>query len=166
MYKRNAAIAIALIAAACTPIAFAGPGRHRASADNSQLRLYAVVTGTTTVDVDRDGKSSIGDLVVLQAADYDKAGGKQIGTGTSICVVTDAAAGNYDCQGSDALPGGEIREAGRILGSDPTHFHFAVIGGTDKYRGGRGQLDGTFLDPNFSQASLLFTLTGQGGANR
>ena len=56
------------------------------------------------------------------------------------------------------LPGGEIREVGRVLGSDPTHFHWAVTGGTDKYRGVAGQLDGTFVDSQLTQAAITVSL--------
>jgi len=73
-------------------------------------------------------------------------------------VAIDATAGNFDCQGSDVLPGGEIREVGRVLGSDPTHFHWAVTGGTDKYRGVAGQLDGTFVDSQLTQAAITVSL--------
>jgi hypothetical protein len=152
--SRRAAAAAVLVAAACTPVALADSGNH--SGDGGHLKLFAVVTNATSIDVDRDGEASVGDQLLLQVADYDKAGGEQIGTGTSVCVSTDP--GNYDCQGSDALPGGELREAGRVLASDPTHFHWAVIGGTGKYRGVGGQLDGTFTDANFTQAEITFTL--------
>ena len=157
MFNKTSVIAIAItIGAVFAAASFASD--NRTSHHARQLTVFAVVTAFTQVDVDGDGKLSVGDELVLQANDYDKPGGTQIGTGTVTCVAIDATAGNFDCQGSDVLPGGEIRESGRVLGSDPTHFHWAVTGGTDKYRGAGGQLDGTFVDSQLTQATATFTL--------
>jgi hypothetical protein len=157
MFNKTSAIAIAItIGAVFAAASFASA--NRTSHHMRQLTFFAVVTAYTQVDVDGDGKLSVGDTLVLQASDYDKPGGTQIGTGTVTCVTIDAKAGNFDCQGSDVLPGGEIRESGRVLGSDPTHFHWAVTGGTDKYRGVTGQLDGTFVDSQLTQATVAVTL--------
>jgi hypothetical protein len=157
MFNRTSVIAFAItIGAVFAAAAFASD--NRTSHHTRQLTVFAVSTAFTQVDVNGDGKLSVGDELVLQTNDYDKPGGKQVGTGTVTCVTIDATAGNYDCQGSDVLPGGEIRESGRVLGSDPTHFHWAVTGGTDKYRGVLGQLDGTFVDSQLTQATITFTL--------
>ena len=51
-----------------------------------------------------------------------------------------------------------IREAGSLLGSDPTHLHWAIIGGIDKYRGASGQVDGTFVDAKHTQPDTTVTL--------
>ena len=157
MFSKTSVIAIAItIGAVFAAASFASD--NRTAHHPRPLTAFAVVTAFTQVDVDGDGKLSVGDELVLQANDYDKPGGTQIGTGTVTCVAIDAAAGNFDCQGSDVLPGGEIRESGRILGSDPTHFHWAVTGGTGSYRGAGGQLDGTFVDSQLTQATITFTL--------
>src|SRR4051812_20880750 len=126
MFNKTSVIAIAMaIGAVFAAASYASENRASHHA-RGQLSFFAVVTAYTPVDVDGDNKVSVGDELVLQANDYDKPGGTQIGTGTVTCIVIDATAGNYDCQGSDVLPGGEIREAGRVLGSDPTHFHWAI----------------------------------------
>jgi hypothetical protein len=122
------------------------------------LKIFGVVTATTQVDVDGDHTFSVGDQVIGVTKDYDKAGGTQIGRGTFLCTVVDATAGDFDCQGSDVLPGGEIRQAGRALGGDPTHFSWAVTGGTGKYMGVGGQIDGSFIDAQLTQANVTFTL--------
>jgi hypothetical protein len=157
MFNKTSVVALAItIGAVFAAASFASdthPFKHA-----RQLTIFAVTTSFTPVDVDGDGKASVGDAIVLLTADYDKQGGTQIGSGTVTCVATDIAANNYDCQGSDVLPGGEIREAGRAVGSDPTHFHWAVIGGTERYSGARGQLDGTFVDAQLSQATATFSL--------
>ena len=158
MRNMTSAVAIAIaitIGAVFTAASFASGSR---TAHHRQLTFFAVVTAYTQVDVDGDGALSVGDELVLQADDYDKAGGTQIGTGTVTCVTIDATAGNFDCQGSDVLPGGEIRESGRVLGSDPTHFHWAVTGGTDRFRGAQGQLDGAFVDGQLTQATIAVSL--------
>jgi hypothetical protein len=157
MFNRTSVVAIAItIGAVFAAASFASD--TRTSHHTRQLTVFSVVTSYTPVDVDGDGTPSVGDAVVLLTKDYDTQGGTQIGAGTVTCVTTDATADNYDCQGSDVLPGGEIREAGRAVGSDPTHFHWAVTGGTDRYRGARGQLDGTFVDSQLTQATITFTL--------
>ena len=159
MFNKTSAIAIAIAITVGAVFAMASfASDNRTAHHTRQLAIFAVVTAYTQVDVDGDGKLSVGDTLVLQLNDYDKQGGTQIGTGTVTCVAIDATAGNFDCQGSDALTGGEIRESGRVLGSDLTHFHWAVTGGTDKYRGVTGQLDGTFVDPQLTQATATFTL--------
>jgi hypothetical protein len=157
MFNKTSVMALAItIGAVFAAASFASD--NRASGHARPLTAFAVVTAFTQVDVDGDGKLSVGDELVLQANDYDKPGGTQIGTGTVTCVAIDAAAGNFDCQGSDVLAGGEIRESGRIVGDDPTHFHWAITGGTGKYRGAGGQLDGTFVNADLSQATITFTL--------
>ena len=157
MFNKTSAIVLAItIGAVFAAASFASA--NRTSHHPRQLNFFAVATAYTQVDADGDGTLSVGDELVLQANDYDKPGGTQIGTGTVTCVAIDATAGNFDCQGSDVLPGGEIREVGRVLGSDPTHFHWAVTGGTDKYRGVAGQLDGTFVDSQLTQAAITVSL--------
>jgi hypothetical protein len=153
--KLTLTIAILVLAAVTAAVAVGSTGK---ATTGRGFQIFAVVTSYTPVDVDQDGKLSAGDETVLQAADYDRQNGTQIGTGTVTCIVIDAAAGNFDCQGSDVLPGGEIREAGRVLGSDPAHFRWAVLGGTQKYRGVSGQLDGTFVDAQLTQAKVTFAL--------
>jgi hypothetical protein len=123
-----------------------------------QFHFLAVTASATPIDVDGDSKNSVGDELVILVKDYDRPGGTQIGTGTVTCIFVDATAGDYDCQGSDVLPGGEIREAGRLLGSDPTHLHWAIIGGIDKYRSASGQIDGTFVDAQHTQLDTTVTL--------
>jgi hypothetical protein len=157
MSRKSSVIALAItIGAVFAAASFASD--NRASQHGRPLTAFAVATAFTQVDVDGDGKLSVGDELVLQDDDYDRRGGTKIGTGTVTCVSVDPTAGNFDCQGSDVLPGGEIRESGRIVGGDPTHFHWAVTGGTGRYRGAGGQLDGTFVDPDLTQATIAFTL--------
>jgi hypothetical protein len=123
------------------------------------LKVFSVETAVTEVDVDGDGAFSVGDEVIGQAKDYNRAGGTQIGTGSFVCVAIDVAAGDFDCQGSDILQGGEIREAGVSHGTDP--IRWAITGGTGAYLGAGGQLEGAFIDPEQTQANFTFTFIRQ-----
>jgi hypothetical protein len=157
MRGRISVIASAVIVATVfTAVAVASNGHTPRHARHFQF--FAVATSTTPIDVDGDSKSSVGDELVILIKDFDRPGGTQIGTGTATCILVDTTAGVYDCQGSDVLPGGEIREAGRLLGSDPTHLHWAIIGGIDRYRGASGQVDGTFTDAQLTQLDTSVTL--------
>jgi hypothetical protein len=155
--RARLAITLAIaVAAAFTAVGFASTSQG--SGHVRELKAFVVATASTQVDVDGDGKFSVGDEVIGQATDYDRRGGTQIGTGTFVCVVVDATAGNFDCQGSDVLAGGEIREAGQALGSDPTHVRWAITGGTGKYMGIGGQIDGTFTNAQLTEADFTFTI--------
>jgi hypothetical protein len=61
----------------------------------------------------------------------------------------------YDCQGSDLLPGGEIREAGRV--TDPSTFTWAVLGGTGKYVDVGGSVTGTSIDATTIDYTISLT---------
>jgi hypothetical protein len=151
--RTGAVVALGVaFAVAFSAVGFASSSQQ--SGHTRQLKVFAK-TSATTVDVDGDGKFSVGDEVIGQAIDYDRPHGTQIGTGTFTCVAVDVTAGDFDCQGSDVLPGGEIREAGRALGSDPLHAHWAITG---SYIGVGGQLDGTFTDATLAEGNFTFTL--------
>jgi hypothetical protein len=155
--KTSVAIALGVaFAVAFSAVGFASSSQG--SGHTRQLKVFSVETAATQVDVDGDGAFSVGDEVIGQANDYDKPHGTQIGTGTFVCVAMNATTGDFDCQGSDVLQGGEIREAGRLLGSDPLHLRWAITGGSGSYLGVSGQIEGTFTDATQAQANITFTL--------
>jgi hypothetical protein len=153
--RTSVVVALGIVfAVAFSAVGFASSSGQ--SGHTHQLKVFAK-TSAIEVDVDGDGKFSVGDEVIGTSIDYDKPHGTQIGTGTFTCVTVDATAGNFDCQGTDVLPGGEIREAGRALGSDPMHAHWAIVGGTGSYAGAGGLLDGTFTDATLAEGYFTFT---------
>jgi hypothetical protein len=122
-----------------------------------RLSTFFQVTGFVPVDVNGDGKASDGDTFVVRGDHYNRQGGKKIGSGTSVCTVVDTAAGLSDCQGSDTLPGGEIRSAGQLV-QGATGFRWAIVGGTGRYRTAHGQLVGTNLNPDGSQIEAVYKI--------
>jgi hypothetical protein len=112
-------------------------------------------TARTTIDADHNGKPSVGDYIVDQVIHVDPATGKQVGTGVAICTQVTSNGSLYDCQGSDVLPGGELRESGRFFTLGKT-WRFAIVGGTGKFDGASGSVTGTWLDPKFSKSRDVF----------
>ena len=68
-----------------------------------------------------------------------------------------AAATLFDCQGSDVFAAGELREAGRFtLGKT---WRLSILGGSGKYDGASGSVDGTWLDAKATRSRDVFTVT-------
>ena len=109
-----------------------------------ELHLLIKVTSSTAVDVDGSNGPSVGDTLVDLGDLYTADGKTKIGDGYAVCTQVTADQSIYDCQGSDSLPGGEIREAGRF--TDPSTFTWAVLGGTGRYAGVGGTVTGTSID--------------------
>jgi hypothetical protein len=129
--------AVALLAGSAT--VWAGDGGSA-----KQLHLVIKVTAFTPVDVDGNKAPSIGDTLIEQGDLYTPDGKTKIGDGYAVCTQITADQSLFDCQGSDLLPGGELREAGRI--TDPATFTWAILGGTGKYVGAGGIVTGVSVD--------------------
>ena len=120
-----------------------------------QLHLLIKVTATTAVDVDGSGGASVGDTLIEQGDLYTADGKTKVGDGYAVCTQVTADQSIYDCQGSDSLPGGEIREAGRF--TDPNTFTWAVLGGTGRFTGVGGSVTGTTIDATTIDYTISLT---------
>lgn len=129
-----------------------------ASDDDSPKTIRAVLqyTGLTEVDVDRNGKPSVGDSAIAPAV-YLNAAGKKLGHGSAMCVQVNAAGTQYACEGQNRFPGGDLFHAVRFSATEKT-FRGAVLGGTGVYTGLSGTYDGRWLAADFSRARVVFTL--------
>lgn len=139
-----------LLLAGGTASVWAGDGPH-----GKHLHLIIKTTAATSVDVDGSGDASIGDTVIQQGDLYTADGKTKVGDGYAVCTQVTADQSLYDCQGSDSLPGGEIREAGRF--TDPATFTWAVLGGTGKYVGAGGSVTGTTVDATTIDYTISLT---------
>jgi hypothetical protein len=63
----------------------------------------------------------------------------------------------FDCQGSDVFPSGELREAGRFTFGKT--WHLSILGGSGKFDGASGSVDGTWLDAKATRSRDVFTVT-------
>src|SRR5690242_14056482 len=120
--------------------------------------IHTIITNvvTTPVDVDGTGGPSVGDQLLFTNDLLSGRTHRKIGTGHAICTQLNEAGTLYDCQGSDRLPGGEIREAGtNDASSDGLSFRWAIIGGTGAFRDARGTVHGTFTDATFTRARYV-----------
>jgi hypothetical protein len=129
---------------------WAGDGPH-----GKHLHLMIKVTAATPVDVDGSGDASVGDTLIEQGDLYTADGTTKVGDGYAVCTQVTADQSLYDCLGSDLLPGGEIREAGRT--TDPATFTWAVLGGTGKYVGVGGSVTGTSIDATTIDYTISLT---------
>jgi hypothetical protein len=136
MIWKVAAALGAMVLVGGTASVWAGDGPHA-----KNLHLTIKVTATTNVDVDGSGGATIGDTLVEFGDLYTPDGKTKVGDSYAVCTQVTADQSIYDCQGSDRLPGGEIREAGRAV--DPAAFTWAILGGTGKYTGAGGTVSGT-----------------------
>ena len=110
----------------------------------------------TTIDADHNGKASVGDYSVAQVVHVDPATGRKVGTGIAICTQITRTGSLYDCQGSDVLPGGELRESGRFtLGKT---WRLTIVGGSGRFEGASGSVTGTWLDPKFTKSRDVFEI--------
>jgi hypothetical protein len=151
----RAALVPAVLIAVLVP-ALASGSSNRGS-DAQRIRTIQQSVSFTSVDADHDGTASVGDYSVAQVIHLDPTTGKQIGTGVAICTQITGDGSLFDCQGSDVLPGGELREAGRFTIGQT--WHLSILGGSGRYDGASGSVDGTWLDPQLSRSRDVFTIT-------
>jgi hypothetical protein len=127
----------------------------------------------TDTDLGDPGLSQ-GDLSTFHFDVYDSTGTTQLGYETSQCVVGSVNDGifTFDCSSDFVLTDGQIETEGTLegtVGLGPRALiargqqaelaeHFAITGGTGRYRGSRGQLDWGGDDPD--AIILSFNLIG------
>jgi len=143
----------AALALAAGPAAIAG-----GSAPNGTTTIKATLffTGLTEVDVDHNGKPSVGDLAVAPGFYVDQTG-KRIGKVFASCLQVNAAGTAFNCTNYSHFAGGDIITGDRFSPTE-TRIHEAVLGGTGVYSGMRGSADGAWLAKDFSKATLTFRL--------
>jgi hypothetical protein len=143
----------AALAAAGASVAF---GSSPNSAPARTIKATLFYTDLTQVDVDHNGKPSVGDLAVAPGL-YVNAAGKQIGTVFASCLQVNAAGTHYNCQDYNHFAGGDIITGDRFSPTEKT-IHEAILGGTGVYAGVTGSVDGQWLKSDFSKAKVVFTL--------
>jgi hypothetical protein len=107
-----------------------GHDRHGAT-----FTLVERTTASTSVDTDRSGGESVGDMSVFES-DF-LAGGKKVGTVEGFCIIISDTL--WDCQATGSLAGGGIRSAGRFDVTAETNT-VAIVGGTGIYGNAGGQI--------------------------
>jgi hypothetical protein len=120
------------------------------------IQTIMQTTAFTQVAPDHDGKAKVGDYTVAQVVHLDPTTGRQIGTGVAICTQITADGSLFDCQGSDVLPGGELREAGRFTPGKT--WHLSILGGSGRFNGASGSVDGAWLNPQLTRSHDVFTI--------
>ena len=151
--RKTMFLAVVVLAAALVPALASGSSDHGTSATIHTLMKSVAFT---TIDADHNGKASVGDYSVAQVIHVDPSTGTRIGTGVAICTQVNAAGTLFDCQGSDVFSGGELREAGRLVPA--ATWHLSIIGGSGKYDGASGSVDGVWLDRNATRSRDVFSI--------
>ena len=113
--------------------------------------------GNVALDLDHSGGSppdTVGDQLAFRSNLL--VGGHKIGFNGGVCQLVGPPA-LFQCMATDSLPGGQLTVQGIndfSQGNGP--FHFAITGGTGRYRTARGEVE--FLlntpDPDHVQATI------------
>lgn len=142
MSRRRCTVAIAAV----TVVVAGGLalGQSVASAGTARtLRLTEVVASTSFDDLGAKG-TSIGDRLAFKTALKDGTG-KQVGFGAADCLRvsgTSDANGLAQCLETFHVRGGDVVASG-IYNFAAKSNHWAIVGGTGRYRGASGQVDFT-----------------------
>ena len=131
-------------------------GSSAAGGQVQTIHTIMKTTAFTEVDADRNGKESVGDYTVTQVVHLDPGTGKKVGTGVAICTQVTPNGDLFDCQGNDVLPGGELREAGRFTVGKT--WHLSILGGSGRFDGASGSVDGTWLNSKLTRSKDVFTI--------
>jgi hypothetical protein len=134
-----------------TAVAMAVP--HGAWDQPRTLRFNAVTTHQVLLDWGRRSLS-FGDVLV---SDGRLVGldGRLLGSFGTWCTVVDLGRrATYQCDGYDALPGGQIVFAGETVPGKRVQV-VAITGGTGDYSEARGQLTLIRLKPKMTQVSMV-----------
>jgi len=130
--------------------------------NNAVYSTYFETGRVAIIHHPREGLQAEGATSVLARIEIDYLrelrwpGTVEIGTGVAICTQVNADGSLFDCQGSDVLPGGELREAGRFtIGKT---WQLSILGGSGRYDGASGSVDGTWLDPQLTRSRDVFTI--------
>jgi hypothetical protein len=153
--SRRLSVLLALVVAALGiglwgAVGFASP-KDEASPNNDEGRTLTVLTKSRdarVIDLKQQGPTH-GDMRVVNAPLYNESGKKKVGRLDLYCVTTDPAdepsekANMVECTYTYTLPSGEISVLGvsalPTLPGLPPNAVDAIIGGTDKYAGVRGE---------------------------
>jgi hypothetical protein len=148
MSPRRTLLAVSLATAACasTGLALAAnsPAHHAAGAraPGPPAGALQIVLRPGSFDVvdnppkrSGDRPPSPGDASITVYRVFDASGAKRLGTAQFVCVATDRRGERSQCNGTIALPGGQIATQGDA-------DHVAVVGGSGAYTGARGSATG------------------------
>lgn len=152
--KRPLQIALATVTSGfLLAVAIGSTPAAATNAAGSTLRYRVQFSPFFYLDLGAPGPS-MGDQIVSHDLLFD-AGGRQVGHDGIACVVTDPAAGpEAACTGTFVLPGGQLTT--QFLNSPPPVKHFAITGGTGRYRTARG--DAVLVENGDGTGSVTFTL--------
>ncbi len=129
------------------------------------LMSAAAQAGTTLTFVERAVTDAVidtgapgdtaGDLLAFANPVFDAANTRQLGTDQGYCVRTEVGK-SWECSWTLTLSGGQIAVAGPFL--DKGDSVLAIIGGTGKYAGARGQMKLHARDEKGSEYDFVYTL--------
>ncbi len=141
-------LTVALVAAAATTLALAGPAAAvRPAAPSGSLTIYTHQTQRDVLDLGETG-TTVGDVVTGSGTLALKKGGKMVGSYSyrSETVTVNIPGGNESRLSTNVytLPGGTIMATGLVSiqqGTRPTKPQPQIIvGGTGRYAGARGTM--------------------------
>jgi hypothetical protein len=153
---------IALSAAAALLLAGGAVTLARASSPDSGGKRFHVIHVTTqfvqgkSLDVDREGPNpTVGDEDVFSNDLY--VGNRKVGTDGGVCTLVRTPS-LYHCVSTNALPDGDLTVQLLPDYSQSAPGHFAITGGTGRYRGASGEV--TFVDnPDPQRDDVTFRFT-------
>jgi allene oxide cyclase len=149
-------------ALAATALAIAGTGVAVATTQSSPARQHGdditvvehAITDTT-VDIGPKG-DSLGDVLAFGNPVYDASNHAQLGTDQGSCVRTKVGA-SWECNWTTTLPGGSLVVEGPFY--DNADSTLAIIGGTGRWSGARGQMILHARDAAGSSYDFRFSVT-------
>jgi hypothetical protein len=146
-------LVVAALALGLTAVAYSASGSGTATKTIKATLFY---TGLKQIDVDHDGKPSVGDLAVAPGF-FVNASGKRSGRVYSSCLQVNGAGTLYNCTDYNHFAGGDIITAGHFSPREKIDRE-AIVGGTGIYTGARGTVEVKWLASDFSKALETFTL--------
>jgi allene oxide cyclase len=125
-------LAVAVLAAALAPAGSLAAGKK----PSRGLTVVERAESDMTTDVGKKGDSP-GDLLTFANPLYDSSNASKVGTDQGFCVRV-VVGKSYECTWTNFLEGGQITVQGPFYDAAPSTL--AIIGGTGRYAGARGQM--------------------------
>jgi allene oxide cyclase len=129
--------------------------KPKAQHDDRQFTVVEHAVTDTTADTGPVG-DSLGDVLAFGNPIFNTADTRQIGTDQGSCIRTKVGA-SYECSWTTTLPGGSLVVEGPFY--DAGDSTLAVLGGTGRYSGAKGQMRLHYRNPAGTEFDFAFTLS-------
>ena len=138
MFKRFGALSVAIaVVALAVGVAIPAAASSRAAHEHPTIRVVAIITELSLVDVGDKGPS-LGDEIVFSSKLLQD--GNQVGHQGAVCTTVSLERQEAQCIATYSFSGGQITGRALVILGSKAPYDVSITGGSGKYEGAEGEV--------------------------